>query len=127
MNRPPALGVTSEPGAGSLLETQKKLTVKVLYEAIKKLGKSEENMFEKEKNLHQNEHGQTTYSTLFILLSLVVAGSVFAMTSIHSHTDVVRQVLESLALALFPILFVVSSALWLFGKSTDEVQSDTKT
>jgi len=79
----------------------------------------------KEKNLHQNENGQIAYSTLFILLSLVVAGAVFAMTSASSQADVVQQVLGSLALALFPILFIVSSVLWLFGKPADKMNIDT--
>ena len=79
----------------------------------------------KEKNLRQNENGQVAYSTLFILLSLVVAGAVFAMTSASSQADVVQQVLGSLALALFPILFIVSSVLWLFGKPADEMNIDT--
>ncbi len=79
----------------------------------------------KETNLHANESGQVAYSTLFILLSLVVAGSVFAITSASSQADVVQQVLVSLALALFPILFIVSSALWLFGRPADEMHIDT--
>lgn len=72
-----------------------------------------------EINLHQNERGQVAYSTLFILLSLVVAGAVFAMSSSSPQADIVQQVLASLALALFPILIIVSSALWLFGKPNE--------
>lgn len=80
----------------------------------------------KEQNLHQNEKGQVAYSTLFILLSLVVAGAVFATTSTSSlQTDVVQQVLGSLALALFPILIIVSSALWLIGKPAEDIHTDT--
>lgn len=81
-------------------------------------------MFVKGKLLHRNESGQVAYSTLFILLSLVVAGAVFAMTSASSQADIVQQILGSLALALFPILFIVSSALWLFGKPADERNID---
>lgn len=81
-------------------------------------------MFDKKTNLHQSESGQVAYSTLFILLSLVVAGAVFAMTSPNATGDIVQQVLASLALALFPVLFIVSSALWLFGKPADEMNID---
>ena len=79
----------------------------------------------KETNLHQNESGQVAYSTLFILLSLVVAGAVFAMTSPGLQADVMQKVLVSLALALFPVLIIVSSALWLFGRPADEMHIDT--
>ena len=81
-------------------------------------------MIVKEKNLHRNESGQVAYSTLFILLSLVVAGAVFATTSATSQADIVQKVMVSLALALFPILVIVSSTLWLFGNPTDNNQLD---
>lgn len=82
-------------------------------------------MSSKTRNLHPNEQGQVAYSTLFILLSLLVAGAVFTTTLTSSQTDIVQQVLGSLALALFPILIVVSSALWLFGRPADGMHTDT--
>ncbi len=82
-------------------------------------------MFFKEKNLHRNESGQVAYSTLFILLFLVVAGAVFTTTSVSSQADIVQKIMISLALALLPILIIVSSILWLFGKPAEEIQTDT--
>jgi inner membrane protein involved in colicin E2 resistance len=82
-------------------------------------------MSSQKNNLHQNESGQVAYSTLFILLSLVVAGAVFTTTSVSSQADIVQKVMVSLALALFPILVIVSSTLWLFGKPADELSIDT--
>jgi len=82
-------------------------------------------MFVKGKNLHTNESGQVAYSTLFILLSLVVAGAIFTTTSISSQADIVQKIMISLALALLPILIIVSSTLWLFGKPAEEIQADT--
>jgi len=79
----------------------------------------------KKKNLHRNESGQVAYSTLFILLSLVVAGAVFTTTSINPQVDLVQKIMVSLTLALLPILIIVSSTLWLFGRSKDVVQTDT--
>lgn len=79
----------------------------------------------KEKILHRNESGQVAYSTLFILLSFVVAGAVFTTTSINTQVDLVQKIMVSLTLALLPILIIVSSTLWLFGKSKDEVQTET--
>ncbi|MBI1279800.1 MAG: hypothetical protein GC179_16855 [Anaerolineaceae bacterium] len=79
-----------------------------------------------EKNLHQNEQGQIAYSTLFIVLSLVVAGAVFTTTSVSSQADLLQKIMVSLALALLPMLIIVSSILWLFGKPADDIQTNTK-
>jgi len=83
-------------------------------------------MVRQERNLHENESKQVVYSTLFVLLFLVVAGAVFTLISANTQADVVQKVLGALALALFPILIIVSSALWLFGKPADEMLTDTK-
>lgn len=83
-------------------------------------------MASQERNLHENHSKQVVYSTLFVLLFLVVAGAAFTLISASSHAAVVQQVLGSLALALFPILIIVSTTLWLFGKPADEMHTDTK-
>lgn len=72
--------------------------------------------------LNPNERGQVGYSTLFILLSLIAASVVFATSSAGSLGEVVQKAIMSLALALIPVLIIVSSALWLFGRPADELQ-----
>lgn len=75
--------------------------------------------------LNRNERGQVGYSTLYILLSLIVASVVFTTSSAGSLAEVVQKAIISLALALIPVLIIVSSALWLFGKPADELQNTT--
>ena len=87
---------------------------------------SREVMSTNENNLHRHESGQVAYSTLFILLSLVVAGAVFTITSVSAQADIVQKIMVSLALALLPILIIGSSILWLFGKPAEEMQTDTQ-
>ena len=81
-------------------------------------------MFDQQANLHKNESGQVAYSTLFILLFLVVAAAVFTISTPTSTADIVQQILASLAMALVPVLIIASSALWLFGKSADDRNFD---
>lgn len=82
-------------------------------------------MFAKRSKLNRNESGQIAYSTLFVLLSLVTASAVFATSPAGSPAEIVQKAIVSLALALFPVLIIVSSALWLFGKPADDLQNTT--
>ncbi len=82
-------------------------------------------MFTKRSTLQQSENGQVAYSTLFIVLFLVVAGAVFATTTANTQTEVVQQVMLSLVLALLPVLIIISSTLWLVARPVVEATIDS--